>query len=444
MLQWSYMLEFALITVIGLVSGIVIGLMPGIPAYLGPLMLYPFLTFLSVDQILSFWLTSHIGSQYFGSVAAILLKIPGEASSMIYIKDVGKLNTTDRLGLVRQTAWGSTVGSVVSLLIILAFYYSGLTTELIQLTSNNIKLALLTVLVATLCWFTDHKRLSFLLFFIGFFFSEKTNQQLPEWIFSMQKYTTDITLFSMILGFLIIPEFITELTKDHTSDKVSTSNNKRSKDLLNFKSMFRGTWIGSIIGFIPGPSHILSGIISYNSYKKDDIKSKIISAESANNSATITSLMPFFYVGIPITLSEFLLNDLLQIKLFMIPNDFLSPWPVWHNINFIELCFIVISVSALIYHFLAQKFLGMYENFLELAYKKLKLIFIALIAYLIYVDVTFNPVYILPYLTFLLMLSWIGYYLSRRNVNVLPLIFGFILGDMISWSLYQFYQIYFY
>ena len=101
-------------------------------------------------------------------------------------------------------------------------------------------------------------------------------------------------------------------------------------------------------------------------------------------------------------------------------------------------------MSTLIYHFLAQKFLGMYENFLELAYKKLKLIFIALIAYLIYVDVTFNPVYIIPYLIFLLALSWIGYHLFRRNVNVLPLIFGFILGDMISWSLYQFYQIYFY
>jgi putative tricarboxylic transport membrane protein len=282
-----------------------------------------------------------------------------------------------------------------------------------------------------------------LLFFIGFFFSEKTNPQLPQWITAMQEYTTDITLFSVILGFLIIPEFITEVIKSHASDRVST-NSKPVVSALNFKAMFRGTWLGSVIGLIPGPSHILSGIISYNSYRQNDVKSKIISAESANNSATITSLMPFFYIGIPITLSEFLLNDLLQVKLFMIPQDFLSAWPVWHKINFIELCFIIIAVSTLVYHFLAQKFLGIYENFLELAYKKLKLVFILLIAYLIYVDVTFNPVYIIPYLIFLVILSWIGYQLSRKNVNVLPLIFGFILGDMISWSLYQFYQIYFY
>jgi putative tricarboxylic transport membrane protein len=437
------MLEFSLILLLGLAVGVLVGLLPGVPAYIGPLLLYPFLGSMSVDQILAFWLASHIGSQYFGSVAAILLKIPGEASSLIYINDIGKLTIADRLALVRQTAWGSTVGSILSLLVVLAFYYSGLTTELVQLTSNNIKLALLTILIVTLCWFTNHKRLSLLLFFIGFFFAEKTNQDLPQWVFSMQEYTTDITLFSLILGFLIIPEFITEVTKQHVSDRVSTTS-AQIKEPLNIKAMSRGTWLGSLIGLIPGPSHILSGIISYNSYKKDDIKSKIISAESANNSATITSLMPFLYIGIPITLSEFLLNDLLQVKLFMIPHDFLSAWPAWHSINFIELCFIIIAVSTLIYHFLAQKFLGMYENFLELAYKKLKLIFIALIAYLIYVDVTFNPVYIIPYLTFLLTLSWIGYYLSRRNVNILPLIFGFILGDMISWSLYQFYQIYFY
>lgn len=437
------MLEFSLILLLGLAVGVLVGLLPGVPAYIGPLLLYPFLGLMSVDQILAFWLASHIGSQYFGSVAAILLKIPGEASSLIYINDVGKLTVAERLNLVRQTAWGSTVGSIVSLVVILAFYYSGLTTELVHLTSNNIKLALLTTLIVTLCWFTNHKCLSFLLFFIGFFFAEKTNQDLPQWIFSMQEYTTDVTLFSLILGFLIIPEFITEINKQHIGDRVSTST-QQSTEPLNLKAMSRGTWLGSVIGLIPGPSHILSGIISYNSYKQDDVKSKIIGAESANNSATITSLMPFFYIGIPITLSEFLLNDLLQVKLFMIPNDFLSAWPVWNKINFVELCFIVIAVSTLVYHFLAQKFLGMYENFLELAYKKLKLIFIALIAYLIYVDVTFNPVYIIPYLTFLLILSWIGYHLSRRNVNVLPLIFGFILGDMISWSLYQFYQIYFY
>lgn len=434
------MLEFILVLIIGLVVGVFVGLLPGLPAYIGPLLLYPFLGHMTVDQIIAFWLASHIGSQYFGSVAAILLKIPGEASSLIYIKDLDRLSTGQRLDLVRQTAWGSTLGSVVSLLVILAFYYSGLTVELVQLTSINIKLAMLLTLIVSLCWFTEHRALSFLLFFVGVFFAEKTNTELPGWIFNMQRYTTDVTLFSLILGFLIIPEFIKEIKKTHLADRLAITS-KNVTNTLNLSSMFRGTWLGSLMGLVPGPSHILSGVLSYNSYPKDRIKEKIISAESANNSATITSLMPFFYVGIPITISEFLLNDLLQVKLFLIPKDFLLSWPVWNHINLIELCFAIILVSVVVYHFLAQSFLGIYERFLELAYKKLKWIFVLLIAYLIWVDTTYNPVYFWPYVVGILLFVWIGMRCSNKNINVLPLLFGFILGDMLSWTLYQFYQI---
>lgn len=433
------MLEFIIVLIIGLSLGIVVGLLPGVPAYIGPLMLYPFLGQMSVDQILAFWLASHIGSQYFGSVAAILLKIPGEASSLIYIKDLDTLTIGQRIDLVRQTAWGSTIGSIVSLLIILLFYYSESTTGLIQLTSVNVKLIMLALLIFSLCWFTNQRSLSFLLFLIGFFFSEKTNMELPNWIFGMQKYTTDVTVFSLILGFLIIPEFIKEITKSHTLDRLLT--NKQYFKPLELSAMFKGTWIGSLVGLIPGPSHILSGILSYNSYNKEQPEKKIISAESANNSATITSLMPFFYIGIPITISEFLLNDLLQVKMFLIPKDFLTAWPVFPNINLIELCFLIIILSVAVYHFLAQRFLGLYESFLELAYKKLKWIFVLLITYLIWVDTAYNPVYFWPYLLSMGVFCWLGCVLSNRNINVLPLLFGFILGDMISWTGYQFYQI---
>lgn len=437
------MLEFLIILLIGLLSGIVIGLMPGLPAYIGPLFLYPFISYLSVDQILAFWLSSHIGSQYFGSVAAILLKIPGEMSSMIYIKDIDRLNNTERLGLVSQTAWGSTIGSMVSLMIILLVYYLGLYTELIQLSSNNIKILLLTILVATLCWFTDHKKLSFLLFFIGFFFSEKTNHELPIWVFKIQEYTTDITIFSLILAFLIIPEVIEEISKDHTIDQLDITK-KTVKSKLDFSSILRGTWLGSVIGLIPGPSHILASIGAYNSYNKDQIKEKIISAESANNSATITSLLPFLYVGLPITLNEFLLNDLLQVKLFMIPRDFLQAWPPMPSINLVEFCFIVIVLSIFVYHFLAQMFLGYYGKFLKDMHGRLKWIFVCLISFLMYIDITYNSMYVIPYMISLTLLASVGWWMKRNCINVLPLLFGFILGDMICWSAYQFYQIYFY
>lgn len=435
------MIEFLIILLIGLVAGVFVGLLPGLPAYIGPLILYPFVSHLSIDQILAIWLATHIGSQYFGSVAAILLKIPGEASSLIYIQDIDKLNSNERINLVRQTAWGSTIGSITSLLVIGVIYYLGLETELIQLSSTSVKLTLLTLLMITMCWFTDHKKTSFLLFFIGFFFSHKTIEDIPLWMHQMQRdYTFNITLFLLILAFLIIPEFINEIQKERKGNGLAIKSFIKEK--LDFKSIFKGTWLGSLVGLVPGPSHILAAVVSYNSYDKKETKKKIISAESANNSAMITSLLPFLYIGIPITLSEFLLNDLLQVKLFLIPMAFTQPWPLFTHINFIEFSFLIIAVVSFVYHFLAQRFLNYYETFLNLMYGKLKFLFLLLIGYLIYIDVTFSLVYILPYLMLLLVLSYVGWLLYKRNVNVLPLIFGFLLGDLLTWTSYQFYQIY--
>ena len=430
------MLELFLIISIGIISGALIGLLPGLPAYIGPLILFPFVSHLGVDQILAFWLATHIGSQYFGSVAAILLKIPGEASSLVYIKDLDRLTIAQRLDLIRQTAWGSTIGTLTALAVMLAVYYLGFANELLHLTSNNVKISLLLILMFVMCWTTDHKRLSFLLFFVGFFFAEKSNHELPTWIFTMQKYTTDMTLFGLILSFLIIPEFIRELGRSHAADSLKIQRITKSK--LDLKAIFKGTWIGSVIGLIPGPSHILGGIISYNSYKKEQVTKKIIGAESANNSATITSLLPFLYIGLPITLSEFLLNDLLQVKIFMIPGDFMQSW---HGINLIEFCFLIVLLSTLIYHFLAQNFLNFYERLMTLAYGKLKYIFIGLIGYLIFMDLKLNPVYIIPYFSLMIILTWIGWKMLNRGINSLPLIFGYILGDMLAWSMYHFYQL---
>ena len=436
------MLEFLIVLLLGLVAGIVIGLMPGLPAYVGPLVLFPFIGMMSVDQILAFFISSHIGSQYFGSVAAILLKIPGETSAMIYLKDLDHINTEQRLGLVRQTAWGSSMGSFAALAVMLLIYYLGLSTEIIHLSNNNVKLTLLALLMFMICWFTNHKWLSVFMFAVGAFFAEKTDKQLPSWVFEMQMHTTDITLFGLILGFMIIPEFINEIGKSYDRDSIKYTGKKDVfKEPLDLSSMFRGTWIGSMIGLIPGPSHILSSIMSYNSYAKDQLRERIISAESANNSSTITSLLPFLYVGLPITLNEFLLNDLLQVKLFMIPTDFKNAWPLLPSLNFIELCFIVIAVSTLAYHFLAQKFLKFYEQFMIIAYGKLKIIFVSLIAYLVYVDLKFHPVYLLPYFSVMLVSTLIGVWMLRRDISPLPLLFGFLLGDMLAWCLHLFYQI---
>ena len=169
------MLEFLIILLIGLIAGIIIGLLPGLPAFLGPIILYPFVHFLSIAEILTFWLACQVGSQYFGSVAAILLKTPGEASSMVYINDIGEISPQERYALVRQTAWGSTIGSIVSLALLIGIYYLGISTELIILTNTSVKLLVLLILVLTLIYFSNNRWIASILFVFGILLAEKTN-----------------------------------------------------------------------------------------------------------------------------------------------------------------------------------------------------------------------------------------------------------------------------
>lgn len=441
------MLEFILIVLFGLVMGVAIGLLPGLPAFLSLIILYPLIDHLTVDQILAYWLATQIGSQYFGSVAAILLRIPGEASSMVYINDLAKVGTQDRYDLVRQTAWGSTLGSFVSLVALVAVYYIGAGDLLMHLTAMNVKIVVLSVLMFTLIWFTEHRWVSALLFAVGVFFSEKSNQNLPDWVFHMQRYSTDVTVFSLLLALIVIPEFIAEMKKDFSDNTLNLDAKELTYNKLDFKNMFRGTWIGSLVGFIPGPSTILASIVSYNSHGKNKdvatVKQAVISSEAANNSAAITSLLPFLYIGLPITLSEMILFDFLKVKMFTVPTDFVNTTIIPHT-NFIEFSFVLIAVCVIAYHFLAQHFLKFYEVVMENLYGKLKWLYLGLIVYIIYVDVHFNPVDLTRYMAFLVSLTFVGQWLLRHRINVLPLLFGYILGDMITWASYNFYRIYFF
>ena len=438
------MLELSIILVLGLVTGILVGLLPGLPAYVGPLILFPFIQDMTVEQILTFWLACQIGSQYFGSVAAILLKVPGEASSIVFIEDLNKLSMNDRYDLVRQTAWGSTIGSLISLGLLLLVFYFGLSEHLIKLTNINTKLTVLTILAITLIYFTKHRLVSAGLFAIGLFFSEKSNQTLPNWIFDMQTYTTDVTVFSLILGAMIIPEFLQEIFAPIEKDPIDLKLSKQAlQPKLDIKSMLRGTWLGSLIGFIPGPSTILASVFTYNSQNKDDIKKRIISSEAANNSAAVTSLLPFLFIGLPITLSEMIVSDIMHIKFFTIPNDLVHE-SIFSGVSLIEFCFIIVGVCTLVYHVLAQRFLVFYERLMELAYGKLSWIYLLLVVYLINIDTHFNPVYMPRYLVFMAVLTGLGMWMLKKRISALPLVFGFILGDVFAWTIFNFYRINFY
>ena len=426
---------FELITsaVSGIIFGVMVGLLPGLPAYVAPLIVMPFAADLSVESILIFWLATHIGSQYFGSVATILLRIPGEVSGMIYLHHIKDFSLQQRLDLIRQTALGSSLGSVIALAALIVLYYTGVGSWLVALSTTESKFALLCVLAAVLIFSARQRVIAFILFAGGIALAEKTSFDLPIWLYATGEYTSNVTVFAVILGLLIIPEFVQELKRPSTM--INQDLQQFRSNVLDVSSMWRGGVIGSVIGLFPGPNHIMSSVTAY--HHRREPTARIIAAESANNSAIISSLMPFFFLGLPITISEFVLYDIMQVKSLVMPNIMFEPSAVWTAITRMELVFAMAIICVAVYTILAQKFLPVYAWIVTTIYQRLWFLFLIILAGLIALDIVYQYVVIWKYIVGLTLLTIIGLWLYSRKIDPLPAVFGFVLGDLLTWTASQ-------
>jgi putative tricarboxylic transport membrane protein len=430
------MIEILITIVFSLLSGIIIGLLPGLPIWLGIFLIFPFIDNLTALQILTYWLGIAIGSQFFGSVSTLLLRIPGENSSLIYLKDTFNLSTQERFDLVRQTAWGSAIATFIALIFVMILYSIGADESIISWTSAYIKFIVYNLLFVLLLWTSEKKSWAAFLLILGVTIAEKTNAALPEWFLKLNYEITNVTVFSATLALIIIPELLnfkkSELFKDHT--KVSYSN-----EAIKWKPISYGSFIGCISGLIPGMTATIGSISAYKLFK-GSVSDKIISSESANNSAIITALLPFIVIGIPTTIDSIMVSNALTLKLLEIPSIFRE-----ESLFGVSLGWALIMISlvfSIAFFFLSQHFLRYYVKLIELAHSKLLFFYCAIICFLIYFDVSSSTINITSYLLILAPLTVFGVWLKKKDINPLPFLLGLLLGDSIVWTYYHMITIY--
>ena len=102
---------------LGLLSGIVVGLVPGINLILGFILFLPLVP-LDPLCIVLYGIIARMGSQFFGSIAVLYLKIPGESSAYPTLIEINNLKTRDMFTAVMLTNLGSLIATVVSCIIL--------------------------------------------------------------------------------------------------------------------------------------------------------------------------------------------------------------------------------------------------------------------------------------------------------------------------------------
>ena len=102
--------------IIGVLTGLVSGCIPGIGNFASQIIIFPYLINLEPMQILILYVALTTISQYIGSIPAITFGIPGESSSVPAVIESRNLKTPQQ---VYQAIVGSAIGSTFGGIVVL-------------------------------------------------------------------------------------------------------------------------------------------------------------------------------------------------------------------------------------------------------------------------------------------------------------------------------------
>jgi putative tricarboxylic transport membrane protein len=300
---------------IGVLLGTVIGVLPGIGPVTTVAMLLPISFTLPPESALILLAGIYYGAQYGGSTTAILVNIPGEASSVVTTIDGHQMALKGRAGpALGIAAIGSFfAGSVSTLLIALAApplaaialqfgpaeYFSlmvcGLIAAVVLAHGSLIKAIAMVVL-------------GLLLGLVG----TDVNSGARRFNFGMTGLADGVEFVALSMAIYGIAEVVYNLEKKQETSVVSAPVGRVWPSLADLRlcvgAILRGTSLGAILGVLPGGGALLAAFAAYSLEKNvarpprhfgdGDIRG-VAAPESANNAGAQTSFIPMLTLGIP-------------------------------------------------------------------------------------------------------------------------------------------------
>ena len=402
--------------ILGVLTGVLFGVIPGAGPFLAIATLYPLLLILDPFNILLFYISLLITTNYTNSVTGILYGIPGDAAAVttarhghnLFLKGKGHL-------AVSNNAISSTIGSVFAIVLFILFLPS--IYDIFKFYNSTLQLVIISTAILFLTLMSKQKMwktISLFLFGgvlakIGF-----NNTTFETWgTFGIDYLTLGIPFSAVMICLYIVPELL-------KFRDVKIGEQKTIKKFGYDSSTLPATGVGSFVGFwcglIPGVTNILGSYLSANFVKKD--LNKIAAAESANNSGALSSLLPLIILGIPIVGSEVLIYYLIVTKGFTFSVDTMSYFTdILYFIPIVLIICLVLSWGC--FNILGQ---------LAQVYKKHKnILIISIVTFICIMSINIYPVK--EYMIIcLIILGLIGY--ALRKFDTFPILYGYFLTDL--------------
>ena len=304
-----------LLCLIGALLGTLIGVLPGIGPIATIAMLLPVTYKLDPTGALIMLAGIYYGAQYGGSTTAILVNLPGEASSVVTALDGHQMAKQGRAGpALAIAAIGSFIAGTFGTVLLAALGKP--LTLVAQAFGPADYCALMALgLVCAVVLASGSVVKAIAMIFLGLLLSTigtDIETGAPRMTFGYLPLADGIDFVTLAMGMFGFAEILRNLETEESRAIVSqkvTNLMPTLKDMTeSMPAIVRGTLLGSLLGILPGGGATLAAFGSYTLEKKiakdpgtfgKGAICGVAGPESANNAAAQTSFIPLLTLGIP-------------------------------------------------------------------------------------------------------------------------------------------------
>ncbi len=428
---------------VGVLVGTLVGVLPGIGPAGAMALLLPATFKFSPTSTIILLAGIYYGVQYGGSTTSILVKIPGEASSVMTCIDGHQMARQGRAGpALGIAAWGSFIAGTISniglMLVAIPLahaalrlgppeYFALMCTGLIIVTylaQGSVLKAVMMGLVGIILGSIGLDLIS------GF----------PRFTFGINELTDGVGIVPLVMGLFGISEILENLegSLEREVFKTRIKNLWPSlKDWMEAKwAIVRGSVIGFLLGVLPGGGAVIATFVSYAVEKKISKHPEkfgkgaiegVAGPESANNAAAGSSLIPLLSLGIPP-------NPIMAIFFSALIIHGIQPGPLLirqHPDLFWGLVASLYLGNGLLL-VLNLPLIGIWIKVLEIPYK---ILFPMILLFCIIGVYSMNNLSFDLYV--MLFFGVVGWLMRKFGYEGAPLILAFVLGPMLENALRQ-------
>ncbi|MCW1932492.1 tripartite tricarboxylate transporter permease [Pararhodobacter zhoushanensis] len=425
---------------IGVFLGTLVGVLPGIGIMATLAMLMP-ITF-HIDPTFGLIMLAGIyyGADFGGSTAAILMNLPGTATSAVTGIEGYPMAQKGRAGpALFMKAIASFVGTLFGVVLLVGFSVP-LARVALQFGPQEYVALMSLGLVAAAVIGTGRSIRSLVSVTLGLalgLIGLDLNSGVGRFTFGMTEFYDGLPLVAVAIGLFGLPEIIANAGR---SELPKVQEGKiRMKDMMPTREdwrrsampMVRGSAIGSFFGALPGTGGLVATFVSYAVERKVSKHPEefghgaiegVAAPEAANNASVQAAFIPTLSLGIPgDPVMAIMLGVMMIHGIIPGPNVIQSnPDLFWGLI----VSFIIGNFMLLV---LNLPMVGLWVKLLKIPYNLLFPVIVALTCIGIY-----SVHYQIMDIAILVAFGFLGVGMKALKFEVAPLLLGFVLGPMIE------------